>query len=47
MVNQGKDFLHQSLAMSVFPGLAIMLVVVGFNVFGDGLNKALNPQFRE
>ena len=47
MVNQGKDFLHQSLAMSVFPGLAIMLVVLGFNVFGDGLNKALNPQFPE
>ncbi|MBI3075692.1 MAG: ABC transporter permease [Deltaproteobacteria bacterium] len=47
MVNQGKDFLHQSLAMSVFPGLAIMLVVLGFNIFGDGLNDALNPQLRE
>jgi ABC-type dipeptide/oligopeptide/nickel transport system permease subunit len=44
MVNQGKDFLHQSLSMSVFPGLAIMVVVLGFNIFGDGLNDALNPR---
>jgi peptide/nickel transport system permease protein len=47
MVNQGKDFLHQSLSMSVFPGLAIMVVVLGFNIFGDGLNDALNPRLQE
>jgi peptide/nickel transport system permease protein len=47
LVNQGKDFLHQSWAMSVFPGLAIMLVVLGFNIFGEGLNHALNPRLRE
>ena len=29
--------------LRMFPGLAIMLVVLGFNVFGDGLNDALNP----
>jgi peptide/nickel transport system permease protein len=30
----------------VFPGLAIMLTVLGFNLFGDGLRDALDPQLR-
>jgi peptide/nickel transport system permease protein len=31
----------------IFPGLALMLVVFGFNVFGDGLRDALDPRLRE
>ncbi len=46
LVNQGKDFLHQSLSMSLFPGMAILLVVLGLNSLGDGLNRALRPQHR-
>ena len=30
----------------IFPGLAIMLTVLGFNLFGDGLRDALDPQMR-
>lgn len=30
----------------VFPGLALMLVVFGFNLFGDGLRSALDPRMR-
>jgi peptide/nickel transport system permease protein len=30
----------------IFPGLALMLVVFGFNTFGDGLRSALDPKFR-
>jgi peptide/nickel transport system permease protein len=30
--------------MALFPGLAIIAVVVGFNLLGDGLNDALNPR---
>jgi peptide/nickel transport system permease protein len=32
--------------MSVFPGLAIMLAVLGFNLLGDGLRAVLDPQLR-
>ena len=32
--------------MSIFPGLAIMLAVLGFNLLGDGLRDALDPQLR-
>jgi peptide/nickel transport system permease protein len=46
LVSQGKDFLHQSLSMSLFPGMAILLVVLGLNSLGDGLNRALRPQQR-
>ena len=33
--------------VAVFPGLSIMLVVLGFNFFGDGLQDALNPRLKE
>lgn len=32
--------------ITLFPGLALMLVVFGFNVFGDGLRDALDPRLR-
>ncbi len=31
----------------VFPGLAILLTVFGFNLLGDGLSDALNPRLRD
>jgi ABC-type dipeptide/oligopeptide/nickel transport system permease subunit len=33
--------------MVFYPGMAIMLTVLGFNLFGDGLRDALDPQMRE
>ena len=47
MLNQAQQYLRQAWWMSVFPGLAISLVVLAFNVIGDGLNDALNPRLRE
>lgn len=44
MVYVGKSFLGQAWWMSIFPGLAIMLVVLGFNLLGDGLRDALDPK---
>ncbi len=32
--------------VSTIPGLAIMVVVVGFNLFGDGLRDTLDPRLR-
>jgi peptide/nickel transport system permease protein len=47
MLNQAQDYLRQAWWMSVFPGLAISIVVLSFNVLGDALNDALNPRLRE
>lgn len=44
MAYVGKGFLGQAWWMSLFPGLAIMLVVLGFNLLGDGLRDALDPR---
>ncbi|TAL84084.1 MAG: ABC transporter permease [Candidimonas sp.] len=44
MLNTAKDFMVQAPWMSVFPGLAIFLVVLGFNLLGDGLRDALDPR---
>ena len=46
MLNEGRTYLETAPWMSVFPGLAIMLAVLGFNLLGDGLRTALDPQLR-
>jgi len=46
MLNEGRTYLETAPWMSVFPGLAIMLAVLGFNLLGDGLRSALDPQLR-
>lgn len=44
MLNTGKNFMVQAPWMSIFPGTAIFLVVLGFNLLGDGLRDALDPR---
>ena len=44
MLNTAKDFMEQAPWMSIFPGAAIYLAVLGFNLFGDGLRDALDPK---
>ncbi|MFM0203275.1 ABC transporter permease [Paraburkholderia fungorum] len=44
MLNTAKDFVSQAPWMSVFPGIAIFLAVLGFNLLGDGLRDALDPR---
>lgn len=44
MLNNAQAHLRQAWWMSVFPGLAISLAVLGFNLMGDGLNDAANPR---
>jgi len=46
MVNDGRGYLLQNPMLSFAPGLAIMLVVFGFNMVGDGLRDALDPRLR-
>ncbi|PUB19143.1 ABC transporter permease [Yoonia sediminilitoris] len=44
MLNTAKAFLEQAPWMAMWPGIAIFLVVLGFNLFGDGLRDALDPR---
>ena len=44
MISDGIPFLRQSPHLVFFPGIAIMLTVLGFNLLGDGLRDALDPQ---
>jgi ABC-type dipeptide/oligopeptide/nickel transport system permease subunit len=46
MVNDGYKFLLTNPELSFAPGLAVMLVVFGFNMMGDGLRDALDPRLR-
>jgi peptide/nickel transport system permease protein len=44
MLNEGVQFLLVSSHLTTFPGIAIMTVVLGFNLLGDGLRDILNPK---
>jgi peptide/nickel transport system permease protein len=44
MLNDAQQFLRSAWWMSAFPGLAIAMTVLAFNLFGDALNDALNPR---
>jgi peptide/nickel transport system permease protein len=44
MLSVGRSFLDQAPWMGIFPGLAIMVAVLGFNLLGDGLRDVLDPR---
>ncbi|AST95605.1 ABC transporter permease [Shouchella clausii] len=44
MLNSGKVYMFQAPHMTYAPGLAIVLFVLAFNLFGDGLRDALDPK---
>ncbi|HXF64745.1 MAG TPA: ABC transporter permease [Caldilineaceae bacterium] len=46
MISDGIPFLRQSPYLVFYPGVAIMLTVLGFNLLGDGLRDALDPQLK-
>jgi peptide/nickel transport system permease protein len=47
MVAQGQNHLTDAWWIGTFPGLAIVLVVLAFNMVGDGLRDALDPRLGE
>lgn len=47
MLSNARMYLRSAPMVAIFPGLSIMLVVLGFNFFGDGLQDALNPRLKE
>ena len=46
MLNDGRRFILNAPHMTTFPGIAIMLVVMGFNFLGDGLRDILDPKMK-
>ncbi|MEA2528147.1 MAG: peptide/nickel transport system permease protein [Thermomicrobiales bacterium] len=46
MLNLARTYMEIAPWMAIFPGLAIMLVVLGFNFLGDGLRDVLDPRLR-
>ncbi len=47
MLNASRSYMELAPWLAVYPGVAIMLVVLGFNFLGDGLRDLLDPQLRE
>ncbi|QTN00329.1 ABC transporter permease subunit [Sediminibacillus dalangtanensis] len=47
MLSDGRAALQTAPWVVAFPGLAIFLVVLGFNLFGDGLRDALDPRLKQ
>ncbi len=46
MLNTAKNFMDSAPWMAIWPGLAIFLLVLAFNLLGDGLRDALDPRHR-
>lgn len=44
MINESRLFLQAAPALMIWPGVAISLTVVGFNLLGDGLRDVLDPR---
>jgi ABC-type dipeptide/oligopeptide/nickel transport system permease subunit len=47
MVADGRDLLRVAPWVSLAPGLAIGIAVLGFNLVGDGLREAYDPKLRQ
>ena len=47
MLNTGRGFMAQAPWLSIVPGMAMFLCVLGFNLLGDGLRDAFDPHLRE
>jgi peptide/nickel transport system permease protein len=47
MIADGRQLLETSPWISIGPGLAITLTVLGFNLLGDGLRDTLDPRLRQ
>ena len=47
MLSSGREFIRDHPHLTTFPGLAIMIVILGLNLFGDGLRDALDPKLKD
>jgi len=46
MLTAGKDYIRTNSSMIMYPGIAMVITVLAFNLFGDGLQDALDPRLK-
>ena len=46
VIPESREYLPQSWWAVTFPGVAILITVLGFNLFGDGLRDLVDPRLR-
>jgi peptide/nickel transport system permease protein len=46
MLSDTYRYPNQAIWLAFFPGIAIVLSVLGFNLLGDGMREALDPKLR-
>ena len=46
MLTDGKDFIRTHSSMIMYPGIAMVVTVLAFNLLGDGLQDALDPRLK-
>ena len=46
MLGTGRKYMELAPWVAIFPGAAVMLLVLGFNLLGDGLRDVLDPRLR-
>lgn len=47
MLSMGRQYVRTASHLTIFPGLAILITVLAFNLLGDGLRDALDPKLRK
>lgn len=47
ILTSGREYIRDFWPLVTFPGLAIMLTLFGFNLFGDGLRDAFDPRLKQ
>jgi peptide/nickel transport system permease protein len=47
ILSDGKRFLFDAPWLTLIPGCSVLVVVLAFNLFGEGLREAFNPKLRE
>jgi ABC-type dipeptide/oligopeptide/nickel transport system permease subunit len=47
MLSEARNYVFTAPHLVFFPGAAIMLTVLGFNLLGDGLRDALDPKLKQ
>ena len=46
MLSNGRKYIRDYPYMTIFPGLAILITVIAFNLIGDGVRDALDPKLK-
>jgi peptide/nickel transport system permease protein len=46
MISEGRNLMRQAPQLALYPGICVMITVIAFNMFGDGLRDALDPRLK-